>query len=65
MRALRTLVSMRENLESPAARDEMTIEEKRSEFGLRGPTPIDADRWHVDAENQVLDYAHSFGLEAS
>src|SRR5262249_38489813 len=62
MQALRTVISMQENIESPTTRAELTIQQKREEYGLEAPNKIDSARWDVAAEGEAPDYAHQFGI---
>jgi len=61
---LRKLLAQQSDAERPRA--ELTIEDKRAEFGLAAPkflTPESAELWNADGEAQALDYAHTQGIE--
>jgi hypothetical protein len=63
---LRKILAQQSDAERPRA--ELSIENKRAEFGLRLPKFLNeetAASFDVDAEAEALDYAHAQGIEAA
>jgi hypothetical protein len=67
MRQLRVLLNQQADAEQPGHRDNMTLEDRRAEFGVPEPRflTVESAMLHdPDAEAEALDYAHGQGLTA-